>query len=151
MGTPEDFAVNGRSVGLRLGDRESTVQLNANGTGKSAQTWRRIPHPDASDVARGGRLDCDLVFRGADGLDRSPPPGPDALPDPTPPSGSPSKSPRCATPPPSSPSPAWSAAALRGSGRHYLRFTARIAPYSGAPGHCRTAPPLPVSAHEHPV
>ena len=82
MGTPDDFAVNGRSVRLRLGDRETTVQLNANGTGKSARTWRRIPHTDASGVARGGRLACDLVFRGADGLDRSPPPAPDALPDP---------------------------------------------------------------------
>ena len=82
MGTPDAFAVNGRSVRLRLGDRETTVQLNANGTGKSAQTWRRIPHTDASGVARGGRLACDLAFRGADGLDRSPPPAPDALPDP---------------------------------------------------------------------
>ena len=61
---------------LRLADRETTVQLNANGIGKSAQSWLRSTHPDAAGVARGGRLDCELVFNGADGLGRPSPPSP---------------------------------------------------------------------------
>jgi hypothetical protein len=38
MGAPDDFAVNGQTVRLRLGDRGPTLQLNANGSGKSAQS-----------------------------------------------------------------------------------------------------------------
>ncbi len=67
---------------LRLADRETTVQLNANGIGKSAQSRLRSTHPDAAGVARGGRLDCELVFSGADGLGRPSSPVSGSPPDP---------------------------------------------------------------------
>lgn len=72
MGAPDDFAVNGQSVRLRLGTREATVQLNSNGIGKGAHAWLRINNTDESGLARSGRLEFELVFSGADWLDQAP-------------------------------------------------------------------------------
>jgi hypothetical protein len=146
MGAPDDFAVNGQTVRLRLGDRGPTLQLNANGIGKSAQTWLRINHTDASGLARGDRLDDELVFSGADWRAPTSAPVPDPLPNPSrtfrleleiastrhsaalPPRLPRGQPLRCTAP-----------------GRHYLRFTARhrdLLSCAGALSH-RTAPASP--------
>lgn len=72
MSAPEDFVVNGQHVRLRLGSRETTVQLNANGIGKATQAWLRINNTDESGFARGGRLEFELVFNGTDWLNQVP-------------------------------------------------------------------------------
>ncbi len=73
MGAPDDFAVNGQTVRVRLGNRESTVQLNSNGIGKTAHAWLRLNNTDESGLARGGRLEFELIFSGADWLALQPP------------------------------------------------------------------------------
>jgi FtsP/CotA-like multicopper oxidase with cupredoxin domain len=73
LAAPDDFAVNGQTVRIRLGDRETAVQLNSNGIGKTTDAWLRINNTDEAGLARGGRLEFELVFSGADWLEGNSP------------------------------------------------------------------------------
>ncbi len=76
LSAPEDFLVHRQTVRARLGDREIVVELNAAGIGKAPQAWFRINNTDDTSLARGGRLDFELVFNGADWLERPTPGAP---------------------------------------------------------------------------
>lgn len=73
LSAPEDFLVHRQTVRARLGDREIVAELNAAGIGKAPHAWFRVNNTDDTSTARGGRLDFELVFHGADWLERPAP------------------------------------------------------------------------------
>jgi hypothetical protein len=76
LSAPEDFLVHRQTVRVRLGDREIVVELNAAGIGKAPHAWFRINNTEDTSRARGGRLDFELFFNGADWLGRPAPGAP---------------------------------------------------------------------------
>ena len=73
MGAPENFNVRNAAVHVKFGEKEITFHLNEQGIGKEPRAMLRINNADESSVARGGRLDFQLTFSGADWLDGIPP------------------------------------------------------------------------------
>jgi hypothetical protein len=78
MSAPDDLALPGRTVRVRFGENEITFRLNEQGIGREPRAMLRIHNTDEAGIARGGRLDFQLYFNGADWLDGLPPASPGA-------------------------------------------------------------------------
>ncbi len=75
IAAPEPFSVLKSSVRVQFAGKETVFQLNEQGLGKEPRAMLRISNTEETSLVRGGQLDFQLTFSGADWLDNVRPPG----------------------------------------------------------------------------
>ncbi len=75
IAAPEPFSVLKNSVRVQFAGKETVFQLNEQGLGKEPRAQLRISNTEETSLVRGGQLDFQLTFSGADWLDAIRAPG----------------------------------------------------------------------------